>query len=130
MADPRPSDKRGGGHKNIFFLPFGPQFGLKIRGGPRIQLNHIHNIYMTFLQANLFVYDLCRLPLSAVTCSLQPKMPTTISTTAAALCYSGERGGISLVVGQISMDCIMVDPIAVKKATEQNGKRLKDTFTL
>lgn len=85
---------------------------------------------MTFLQANLFVYDLCRLPLSAVTWSLQPKMPTTISTTATALCYTRERGGIGLVLGQISMDCIMVDPtdfIAVKKATEQNGQRLKDT---
>ena len=85
---------------------------------------------MTFLQANLFVYDLCRLPLSAVTCSLQRKMPTTISTTATALCYSRERGGIGLVLGQISMDCIMVDPIAVKKETEQNGKRLKDTSIL
>ena len=86
---------------------------------------------MTFLQANLFVYDLCRLPLSAVTCSLQPKMPTTMMpTTTAALCYTRERGGIGLVLGQISMDCIMVDPIAVKKATEQNGKRLKDTSIL
>ena len=85
---------------------------------------------MTFLQANLFVYDLCRLPLSAVTCSLQPKMPTTIRTTATALCYSRERGGISLVLVQISMDCIMVDPIAVKKETEQNGKRLKDPSIL
>ena len=30
----RPSDKgEGGGLKKIFFWPFGPQFGLKIRGG-------------------------------------------------------------------------------------------------
>lgn len=85
---------------------------------------------MTFLQANLFVYDLCRLPSSAVTCSLQPKMPTTISTKTTALCYSRERGGIGLVLGQISMDCIMVDLIAVKKATEQNGKRLEDPSIL
>ena len=87
-------------------------------------------MYMTFLQENLFVYDLCRLPLSAVTCSLQPKMPTTISTTATALCYTKERGGIGLVLGQISMDGIMVDPIAIKKATKQNGQRLKDTSIL
>ena len=85
---------------------------------------------MTFLQANLFVYDLCRLPLSVVTCSLQPKMPTTISTKATALCYTRERGGIGLVLGQISMDCIMVDPIAIQKATEQNGQRLKDPSIL
>ena len=112
----------------IFFPPFGPQFGLKIRGGAKDAIEP-HTTY-TFLQANLFVNDLCRLPLSAVTCSLQPKMPTTIGTTAAAPCCSRERGGIGLVLGQISMDCIMVDPIAVKKATEQNGKRLKDTFIL
>ena len=29
----RPPDKEGGGLKNNFFRPFGPQFDLKIRGG-------------------------------------------------------------------------------------------------
>ena len=32
----RPPDKEGGGLKNNFFRPFGPQFDLKIRGGGRV----------------------------------------------------------------------------------------------
>ena len=33
-ADPEIGGGGGRGLKNIFFLPFGPQFGLRIRGAP------------------------------------------------------------------------------------------------
>lgn len=35
----------GGAVTKIFFPPFGPQFGLNIRGGPRMQLNHTQHIH-------------------------------------------------------------------------------------
>ena len=65
---------------------------------------------------------------STVTCSFQPKTQTMIIVPTAAPKDTPEDGGLTSVVWQILMDCIIMVLIAADMPMEQNGPRLGDNF--
>ena len=65
---------------------------------------------------------------STVTCSFQPKTKTMIVVLIAAPKDTLEDGGLTSVVWQILLDCIIMVLIAANIPMEQNGPRLGDNF--
>ena len=63
--------------------------------------------------------------LFTVACSFPLRITTTITQVVAALFYLKEAGGITAVIGQTSMECIMGDSTTLLR-TESIGTHFED----
>ena len=82
-------------------------------------MSSVEKIHLVLIFAFIF---------STVTCSFQPKTQTMIVVPIAAPKDTPEDGGLTSVLWQILMDCIIMVLIAANIRVEQNGPRLGDNF--